>query len=137
MKTNADITIYNKYIDAATRAEKYQRSVIAEVNWENCKAAMVRRTGELAADKARVFIPFVNHINYLAPKAWQALTTKTNNWTLQEGDIIVRGIVTDEISSSFTVSALKAKYDDVLTIRSVDTYDQGSARMQHWEIGAT
>jgi hypothetical protein len=31
---------------------------------------------------------------------------------------------------------LKAKYDDVLTITSVDTFDNGSDYMRHWRAGA-
>jgi hypothetical protein len=131
------MTVYNKYIDPATRLEKYQRVGIVAVAWENRKAANVRSTGGLAsADQARVFIPFACGVNFLQPKAWQALTTKTGKWTLQVGDLIVKGLVSDEIQTGFTVTALKAKYDDVLVITSVDTMDAGSPGMQHWNIGA-
>ena len=69
--------------------------------------------------------------------AWQALTTKTGKWTLQDGDFMVKGLVTDEIGAGFTMTALKAKYDDVVMIKSVDTMDAGSSYMQHWQIGAS
>ena len=82
--------------------------------------------------------------NYVKPKAWLALVSKTGKWTLAEGDMIVKGTVTDEIhpavvsppSAAFTVSNLKAKYDDVLAITSVDTFDMGSMALRHWEVGA-
>jgi hypothetical protein len=64
------------------------------------------------------------------------LTDKTGYWTLQEGDFVVKGFVTDEISSSFTISALQAKYPAVLSITSIDTMDMGSPAMSHWQIGA-
>lgn len=137
MRTNANLTIYNKYVDSVTRAEKYQRTQIKAVFWENRKAANTLRTGgQIAADQARIFIPFQRGGNYVKAKAWQALSAKTNNWTLQEGDVIVKGLVTDEIGTGFTVTALKAKYDDVLMISAVDTQDAGSATMQHWQVGA-
>jgi hypothetical protein len=137
MRTNANCTVYNKYVDTATKSEKYQRVGIIAVAWENRKAANVRSTGGLAgADQARVFIPFARGVNFLKPKAWQALTTKTGKWTLQVGDLIVKGLVSDEIQTGFTVTALKAKYDDVLVITSVDTMDAGSLSMQHWNLGA-
>ena len=41
MKANANLTIYNKYIDPATRSEKFQRTQILDVAWENRKAANV------------------------------------------------------------------------------------------------
>jgi len=67
---------------------------------------------------------------------------------LQAGDVIVRGAVTDEITDevidelteevtpAFTVSDLKRKYDDVLSITTVDWMDAGSEKVNHWEIGA-
>lgn len=136
MRTNANLTVYNKYVDPSTRSEKYQRSTVVGVAWENRKASNTLATGgSIAADQARVFIPMQRGANYLKSKAWQALTTKTGKWTLQVDDVIVKGLVTDEIGTSFTISALRAKYDDVLIISSVDTMDSGSASMQHWMIG--
>ena len=73
--------------------------------------------------------------DYLKPKAWQALVTKTGNWTLQEGDVIVRGEVTDNITTEYKLSDLRAEYDDVVVISSVDAMDQGSPNVQHWEVG--
>ncbi|RJQ42816.1 MAG: hypothetical protein C4545_04055 [Anaerolineaceae bacterium] len=136
MKTNTALTIYNRYIDATTRTEKYQRTVIPAVFWENRKAANVIKSGLLAADQASVYVPFTAGINHLEPAAWQALTSKTGKWTIAIGDAIVKGDVTDEIEGSFTITSLKAKYDDVLIITSVDAQDYGSVGMQHWQIGA-
>ncbi len=137
VKTNTACTLYNKYVNAATRSEVWQRTALAAVAWENRKAANVARAGNLEADEAAIYIPFALGSDYLAPRAWQALATKTGKWTLQVGDVIVKGAVTDTITSSFTISDLKAKYDDVLVIRSVDAMDQGSASMHHWQVGAT
>lgn len=147
MRTNCDITLYNRYL--VSGAEKWQRMQITApvgyaVLWENRKASNVIRSGLLAADQATIYIPFSRGAAFLAPKAWQALTTKTANWTLQVGDLIVKGRVTDEIhdaivsppSVAFTVTMLKAKYDDVLTIKSVDTMDLGSVSLRHWKVGA-
>lgn len=136
MRTNCDITIYNKYIDPATRSEKYQRATVQSVAWENRKAANVRSSGgQISSDQARVFIPFSRDANFVKPVAWQALSVKTGKWTLQVGDFVVKGLVSDTISDSFTITALRAKYDDVLIISSVDTMDMGSPNMQHHNIG--
>jgi len=131
--------------------EKYQRTVVADVAFEARKAANVLATGgNIAANSARVFIPFARGANYLKPKAWQVLTTKTGKWTLQEGDYIVKGAVTDEIHAlipahgtdpiipavpAFTITNLKTLYDDVLQVMSVDTMDMGSLHLQHWNVG--
>lgn len=134
MRTNCSITIYNKHIVAGV--ETYQRTQILEVEWENRKAANVIKSGLLAADQATIFIPFARGTNYLTPKVWLALTVKTGKWTLAAGDYIVKGLVADEIITGFTMTSLKAKYDDVLQVKSVDTKDMGSTNMRHWQIGA-
>ncbi len=136
MIPNTDITIYNKYTDPTTRAEKYQRTVVSDVVWQGAKASSAANGGLLASNSAAIYIPMVRGTQYVKPIAWQALVTKTGKWTLAEGDVIVKGIVTDEITGGTTMTTLKATYDDVLTITSVDTMDQGSANMQHWQVGA-
>jgi len=147
MQHNCTCTLYNKI----SGTETYQRVVIPEVEWENRKGVNGMKSGALASNSARVFVKKSLGANYVKPKAWQTLTTKTGKWTLQEGDVIVKGTVTDEIHvaipysagppivqavADFTVTSLKNKYDDVLTITSVDTFDMGSLSMQHWELGA-
>ena len=134
MRTNCSITVYNRYVVSGT--ETYQRIQVLDVGWENRKAANVLKSGLLAADQATVFIPFARAANYVAPKAWLALSTKTGKWTLQMGDYLVKGLVADEITTQFTVTSLKAKYDDVLQVKSVDTKDMGSASMRHFQVGA-
>ena len=143
MRTNCDITIYNKYISSG--ADKYQLTVIPLVEWENRKAANTLATGgNINADSATIFIPFARDANYVKPKAWQALSSKTGKWTLQKGDFIVKGVVSDTIhdavvspaSAAFNISDLKKKYDDVLEISSVDTMDFGSLSLQHWKVSA-
>ena len=138
MKTNAHATIYNKYIDPTTRSEKYQRTVIVSVYWENRRAVnKLASGGDIKADKVLVLIPRSLGENFLSPVAWQELSSKVGKWTLQTGDVIVKGAVADEITTEFTISDLTRKYDDVLSIKSVDTMDVGSVRVQHWEVGAS
>ena len=140
MKTNVAATLYNGYV--ASGAQKYQRTVLSAVEWENTKASNVLRSGLLAADSAVIYVPLALGANYVDPKPWAALTVKTGKWTLAVGDVIVKGTVTDEIhdaivsppSAAFTLTNLKAKYDDVVTIKSVDTFDMGSASMRHWKV---
>src|SRR5690349_1104037 len=123
MIPNTDLTIYNKYTDPTTRDEKFQRCEVKNVVWENRKASNGRTSGLLASNTATVFFPFAVGANYVKPKAWLALVTKTGKWTLKEGDVLVKGIVADEITGPFTIASLQAKYDDVVTITSVDTMD--------------
>ena len=131
MIPNGHITIYNRYFES--RLEKYQRTVIRDVVWQATKAVSGRSTGVLASNVATVFIPMARGANYLKPKAWQA--AKSGKWTLQEGDVIVRGEATDNITTEYTITSLRAEYEDVVTITSVDAMDQGSPNVQHWQVG--
>lgn len=133
MIATGDITIYNKYI--VDRAETWQRSVIRDANWQDTKSVMGTKQGLLASNRATIFIPMVDNTEYLAPKAWVALTDKSSNWTLCEGDVVVKGEVADEITGAFTMKSLYAKYDNVAQITSIDAMDMGSANMRHWELG--
>ena len=133
MRTNSAATVYNKYI--VSGAEHYQRTGILAVAWENRKQANVIASGLLAADSATIYIPFSVGAYYLKPIAWQA--AKTGRWTLQVGDYLVKGLVTDAITGGFTITSLKAKYDDVVQVKSVDTMDAGSVSMRHWQVGCS
>lgn len=136
MIPNSAITVYNKYVDPSTRSEVWQRSEVTDVVWQATKAVSGSKSGLLASNVATIFIPFAQGSLYKLPKAWQLLADKSGYWTLQEGDVITRNIVADEITGAFTITSLRAKYDHVVTITSVDAMNQGSANMQHWEIGA-
>ena len=137
MRTNASITLYNKYIDPVTRSEKYQRLQLLGVVWQGSKGdSVLGKGGYIEVDKATIYIPWARGTNYLRPVAWQALSNKAGIWTLQPADFIVRGLITDEITDSFTTAALTAKYDDVYTITTVETLNVGSPALWHWRVGA-
>lgn len=131
---NSHITIYNKYTDPTTRKEKYQRTVVRDVVWQASKSVYAAGAGMVRLDTATIFIPFARGADYLHPHAWQA--AKTGKWTLQEGDVIVRGSITTEISDAFTMTALRAANNDVVTINSVARMDEGGDNMKHWQVGA-
>ena len=131
MIPNSDITIYNKYF--VNRAEVYQRAELTAVVWQSTDA-ISRAKEQVAANSALIMIPFAYGANYLKPKAWQALADKTGYWTLQEGDVIVRNIVADEIDTEYTISNLRADYDEVVTIHAIAAMDEGSPNMKHWEL---
>lgn len=116
MKTNTPATLYAKSV--VNGSEVWTRSEITAVFWENRKAANVIKSGLLEADKVAIYIP-----------------SSSGKPIIRVGDVMVKGIVTDVISSSFTMTALKAKYADVIVVKSIDTMDYGSPHMQHLQIG--
>lgn len=117
MKTNTAATLYSRGLTSGS--ESWTRTAIAACFWENRKAANVIKSGMLEADSVSVYIPLAT-----AP-------------SIKVGDVLVKGAVTDTISPTFTMSALKAKYANVVVVKSVDLKDFGSPALQHVQIGAS
>jgi hypothetical protein len=121
MQANADLTLYVRSTNASTRAEEWTRVQLRCITWQASAGAKVLPNGTIKDDKATVYIPF-----------------ERGPLNLQEGSVIVKGLVNDEITDSFTMTDLRKKYpDNVLTIRRVTPRDYGSAAMRHWEIAAS
>lgn len=114
MLTNGGITIYNKTI--VDRAEVWTRRQIPAVMWQGNRGSRMTAIGLLEADKFSVFIPGIY-----------------NAFPLAQGDIVVRGLVEDEIGVSFSVSDLVAKYPDSFRVRQ--WFDTGiGGNVQHVKV---
>lgn len=127
-------TLYNKAYDTEKGYDVYHRTVLKGVRWEERQGVNVAKLGMSEADKLLVLIPFsVDAERKLAmtAKAYARTSDKTQFWTLKEGDILVKGEVTDEIESIKDFG----KLHDYFTLTTVDFYDIGG-KMSHWEVGA-
>ena len=135
MRTNANITICNRYFDKATRLDKYQRAIPYGLFWDERKAVNRLQRGLEDADKVTIIIPFAvaTDKKYVPPKEFEKLEDKAGYFTLREGDRVVKGEIDFEITGK--VSDLDKEYE-AFTITSVDTKDFGSLHMRHWEVGA-
>lgn len=135
MITNADITIYNKYIDNNTRTVKYKKTYLYGVNWQEKQTINI---GDKSTNKAysidivTVYIPFtVSSLKaYIEPTKYYKLSEeeKNNYFTINNEDIIARGIIDKDIMK---ISDL----DNGVLIDSVITNDNGSYFMKHWQVG--
>jgi uncharacterized protein (UPF0548 family) len=119
---NADITIYNRYTDATSGVDKYQRTVIKDVNWQGKRNATVSDKGVLLANSTLVFIDKLE--NYVSPKRFKKLSDeeRPKYFTFNSnGDKIVKGEVDFEITGvkPFRIADLDNEFDDVITIKSV------------------
>lgn len=127
------ITVYNKVYDKDKGVDKYRRTVIENVHFEERKGANVVKSGLEQSDSVLICIPYTSPATiYIGPKGFEMAENKTEFFTLKSGDIVCRGEVDIEITS------LKefGKAQEYYTITSVDFYGFGSAKMQHWEVGA-
>ncbi|MFA6867423.1 MAG: DUF6751 family protein [Clostridia bacterium] len=127
---NSDITIYNKYYDAITGYDKYQRTVIKDVDWQGKRNATVSDKGLLMADSILIFIDKLD--NYISPKQFAKLTVdeKINYFTLAMGDKIVKGVIDFEVTGvkPCAIVNLESNFDDVVTIMS------SRPLSDHWEV---
>lgn len=138
MVTNADITLYNKVYDRDTGTNRYYRTVLKGVNWQDTTAVQPTDKGIVSADVAEIYIPFAVETEKLfrKPKNFVQEPEKTGFFTVEAGDLVVQGIVGDELTSAKDEERMKNTYDDVRTIAVVETNDNGSPEMQHWKVTA-
>jgi hypothetical protein len=97
-------------------AMTYTRQVVEGVMWEESKAANVIKSGSMEADRVRVYVPDI------------AVGFKV-------GDYLVKGVVANEITTSFKIADLLKLYPHSVKITSVDLKDYGFSGMQHIQIG--
>lgn len=135
MMTNASITVYNRYLDPATRSDAYKRHVIHDVFFTGLEAAIRSQAGANKDDKVFISIPFssVNPDECLEPIEYKKRVDKDGYFTLSPGDRVVKGEIDLEITGS--VSELDKNYE-AYTITSVSTRDYGSPHMRHWAVTA-
>lgn len=128
MTTNTNMCVFNKFTDE-NKNVVFKKHLIDHVFWDDSKAVNLNR-GYDNADDVNVFIPKQQNdmSSYVEPKEYKSL----NKWTLQAGDIIVKGDVREKEVSG--IKELTTKYDNVFTISLVDDKDFGSSSMHHFEI---
>ncbi|RGH20324.1 DUF6751 family protein [Anaerostipes sp. AF04-45] len=138
MVTNADITLYNKVYDRDAGANRYYRTVLKGVNWQDTTAVQPTDKGIVSADVAEIYIPFAveTEKQFRKLKNFVQEPEKTGFFTVEAGDLVVQGIVGDELTSAKDEERMKNTYDDVRTIAVVETNDNGSPEMQHWKVTA-
>lgn len=128
MKTNAKISVFNKYTDD-NKNVVFKKHVIENVFWDDSKAVSLER-GYQNDDNVNLFIPKSQNdmSGYVKPKQYNGLK---DTWTLKNGDYVVKGEVDEN-----EVLGIKdfLKYDDIFVINLVDDKDFGSKNMQHFEV---
>ena len=129
MTTNTNMSVYNKYTDEEKNVI-FKKHLIDNVFWDDSKGVNIN-TGYEKADDVNVFIPkSQNNMNgYVEPKKYKGLN---NTWTLENGDFIVKGNISE--NEVLSLKELAKKYDNVFTISLVDDKDFGSKNMHHFEI---
>lgn len=133
MQTNAIVTIINH--SAVDRKDAFLITVLGPVNWYAHQKQTVGEAGMRSADAVCVRVPRdAPKKSYLPEVDWRALPAEKRAafWTIQAGDLIVRGEVTDPVQS--TAQIKDAYGPDAAVITGYADNRRGSAVMQHWRI---
>lgn len=112
MVKNADITIYRRTFDKATRIDVWNHEQYESVSFHGHQAAAVGNNGLSTADVYTVRIYTDDDIG------------------VNVGDIVVKGLIDVNITGA---SELTSKYG-CFVVTSVSDNRRGSANMHHWRL---
>ena len=127
-------TIYNRYYDEDSKAERWKRTVLWGISWQGGGAVTQRRLSR--AGSVLVYIPACVCANssYAPPRAF--LLSPGSHWTLREEDILVRGEDTPPAADETTAAQLLEGTDGMHVIVSVDESLYGGPGLGYWEVCA-
>lgn len=108
---NADVTIYNHYMDKITKLDKYQRAVVKDVNWNSKKNMVMSDKGTNIVYTTIIIMEKLD--NYIDEREFNELEDKTGFFTLSMGDKIVKGDIDFEVTR---IADLSKNYDTVTII---------------------
>lgn len=118
--TNADCTLYHRELDPKTRRDMWTKLQISGVYWESITAL-----SEVGVDKG---VLKANELLLCIPNP-------PENLTITVGDIVAKGILTEEIGTDITSAQLIRLYkNDAFTVTSVQDCRYGSEKMHHIEV---
>jgi hypothetical protein len=117
------ITVYNKYEDQLTHMVSWYRTIIDGAFWKYVGDSV--KVGETVLDTNSIICRIRKDDRFLEPYVWQALAAeeKANHFTLQGGDIIIHGGVSDEVdeyTSGHRSTDLVQKYKDLLGCMEIE-----------------
>jgi len=108
------ITLYNALYDSAAGYDRYKRAALSGVTWfSRVKTTVSGDGGLLAANEFTVRIPGELCSGYVEPRAY---TGAVDTWTLQTGDIIIKG---EALEENPRPADLKKAYRDIMTVIGV------------------
>lgn len=130
MNTNTDITIYNKYYDVVTKVEVLRATYFMAANWYAQHGVTVGAGGESRSYRTIVRIPqdmaFLTGKTYVEPDKYRG---EPSTWTMQNGDLVVKGDNTDLRRESDIT-----KLDSAFRVASWSDNRRGSDHMKHFKL---
>ena len=135
---NDTITVFNARVDPEHGGNVWVPTVITGASWYMTDASTVdaSKGGLVAANKATIRIPLDAETSgraYIDPLSYADAEDVSGLWTLKNGDIVVRDLVT---GTDWTPAKLKAAYADCVTVLGV-TDNRRAPNAPHWRVTGT
>lgn len=135
MITNADCTIFNRKLDKSTRTDVWYKTYIRGVYWEDSRLEKRDRTTGIT-DDSKLFVCVPAEANassktYVKPNEYKAASPEAA-FTFANEDIIIKGIIAEDIDSNTSIASLQQKYDDMYIITGCTDYRFGG--LPHFEV---
>lgn len=135
MFTNADCTVFNRKLNKETRTDVWYKSYIRGVYWEDTKSVKYNDNKNVS-NESTLFVSIPSNADtvgksYVKPNEYKAASAEAA-FTFAIGDIIMKGIISENIDSSTTVKDLQQKYDDYHVITECADYRFGG--LPHLEV---
>lgn len=132
---NDTITVFNARVDPDAGGNVWTPTIITGASWWATDASTVdaAKGGLVAANKATIRIPEDADAGgkaYADPIAYRDAEDVSGLWTLQNGDIIVKGSAT---GVGWTPAQLKKAYAECVTVLGV-TDNRRAPNAPHWRI---
>ena len=136
---NDTITVFNARVDPDVGGNVWAPTVITGASWYLTDASTVdaSKGGLVAANKATVRIPEGADAGgkaYADPITYANAEDVSGLWTLQNGDVIVKGDASATVNP--TPAKLKAAYADCVTVLGV-TDNRRAPNAPHWRVTGT
>lgn len=134
---NDTITLYNKHTDPTTDLVVWKKTVISDCFWKEAGVKVL--VGTTLIDTNSVICRIRVNDNFVDTLTWKNLPQDGlgSYFTLQPGDIIVKGVVSDTIDEYIKgqrASDLMEKYDNCLSIDMATVNVGGGRGNEHYLV---
>lgn len=131
---NDTLTLFNARLDKVRDCTVYEKTVITGISWYGTVKTTVGDTGLKSANEFIIRIPLDADFGgkeYCDGESYTKAEDVSAKFTLKQGDVIVKGIVPDSITTP--AQATKAYPDTSFTIRGV-TDNRRAPNAKHWKV---
>lgn len=104
-----DITIFHRKYNKITRQDEWHATKVSGASWYGSQKVSVSDNGLISADIYAVRIPESVLGRYVSPDEYNHMQNISGRWTVQSGDIVVRGAVNVKITSPKDVTSKYAQ----------------------------